>query len=47
MLADRNKTTHLYNEAVAAQIFERIKNRYLATMAQNIAQFRARIGKEA
>lgn len=29
MLADRNQTSHIYSDEVSAEIFERIKTRYL------------------
>jgi nucleotidyltransferase substrate binding protein (TIGR01987 family) len=28
MLADRNRTSHIYNEKIAAEIFRNIKNKY-------------------
>ncbi|MEA3340249.1 MAG: nucleotidyltransferase substrate binding protein [Chloroflexota bacterium] len=36
MLEDRNKTTHIYDEHTAEEIFERIKNRYVPVIASNI-----------
>ena len=38
MLEDRNKTTHIYDEHTAEEIFERIKNRYVPAIASNIRQ---------
>lgn len=38
MLEDRNKTTHIYDEHTAEEIFERIKNRYVPVIASNIRQ---------
>ena len=38
MLEDRNKTTHIYDEHMAEEIFERIKNRYVPVIASNIRQ---------
>ena len=36
MLEDRNRTTHIYDEHTAEEIFERIKNRYVPVIASNI-----------
>lgn len=38
MLEDRNKTTHIYDEHTAEEIFERIKNKYVPVIASNIRQ---------
>ncbi|HEY84452.1 MAG TPA: nucleotidyltransferase [Chloroflexi bacterium] len=43
MLNDRNKTTHVYDQDTAQEIFERIKRQYLSSIAANIQQFRGRI----
>ena len=37
MLEDRNKTSHIYDEATAKEIFERIKTQYLTVFRENIA----------
>ena len=39
MLEDRNKLSHIYDEAVAQAIFERIKGTYVALMERNIKLF--------
>lgn len=39
MLEDRNKLSHIYDEAVAQAIFERIKGTYVALMEKNIKLF--------
>lgn len=36
MLEDRNKTTHIYNEATAQAIFNNIKERYVGLIEKNI-----------
>ena len=36
MLEDRNKTAHIYDEATASEIFERIKTQYVAVFRENI-----------
>ena len=36
MLEDRNKTSHIYDEATANEIFERIKTQYLPVFRENI-----------
>ena len=43
MLEDRNKTTHIYDEHTAEEIFERIKNGYVLTIANNIRKMRLQI----
>ena len=43
MLDDRNKTTHIYDEHTAEEIFERIKNQYVPAMARNIRKMREQI----
>ena len=32
MLADRNMTSHVYDDATAAEIFDRIQNKYLSLL---------------
>jgi nucleotidyltransferase substrate binding protein (TIGR01987 family) len=39
MLEDRNKTTHIYDEITAGEIYNRIRNRYVSTIAENIKLF--------
>lgn len=39
MLEDRNKLSHIYDEAMAQAIFERIKGTYVALMEKNIKLF--------
>jgi len=43
MLEDRNKTTHIYDEHTAKEIFERIKNEYVPVAASNIGKMREQI----
>ena len=43
MLEDRNKTTHIYDEHTAREIFERIKNGYIPVIAGNIRRFEEQI----
>ncbi len=40
MMEDRNKTTHIYDEHTAEEIFERIKNEYVPVIASNIKKIR-------
>jgi nucleotidyltransferase substrate binding protein (TIGR01987 family) len=39
MFEDRNKLSHIYDEAMAQAIFERIKGTYVALMERNIKLF--------
>jgi nucleotidyltransferase substrate binding protein (TIGR01987 family) len=39
MLEDRNKTSHIYDEATAQAIFKNIKERYAALIDKNIKLF--------
>jgi nucleotidyltransferase substrate binding protein (TIGR01987 family) len=39
MLEDRNKTSHIYDEQTASEIFERIKGCYVQVMDRNITLF--------
>jgi nucleotidyltransferase substrate binding protein (TIGR01987 family) len=39
MLEDRNKTTHIYDEITAGEIYDRIRDRYVSTIAGNIERF--------
>ena len=39
MLEDRNKSTHIYDEQTASEIFERIEDSYVQVIEQNITQF--------
>ena len=43
MLEDRNKTSHIYDEHTAEEIFERIKNEYVPVIASNIGKLREQI----
>lgn len=46
MLEDRNKTSHIYDEDTAKEIFGRIKKRYVLVIAENIKQFREKVELE-
>lgn len=39
MLEDRNRLSHIYDEAMAQAIFERIKGTYVTLMERNIKMF--------
>lgn len=39
MLEDRNKTTHIYDETTASEIFNRIKMQYIDVIETNIKLF--------
>lgn len=39
MLEDRNKTTHIYDEGTAKEIFGRIKEQYIDALEENIRLF--------
>jgi len=39
MLEDRNKSTHIYDEQTASEIFERIEDSYVQLIDQNITLF--------
>ena len=39
MLEDRNKTSHIYDETTAEEIFNRIKENYVAVIRKNIKLF--------
>jgi nucleotidyltransferase substrate binding protein (TIGR01987 family) len=39
MLEDRNKSTHIYDEQTASEIFECIEDSYILVIEQNIRQF--------
>ncbi len=39
MLEDRNKTSHIYDEDTAKDIFKRIKERYIKAFERNIQMF--------
>lgn len=43
MLEDRNRTTHIYDEQTAEEIFERIKNEYVPVIAGNIRKIKEQI----
>jgi hypothetical protein len=43
MLEDRNKTSHIYDEHTAEEIFERIKNEYVPVIASNIGKLREHV----
>ncbi|MBF0537264.1 MAG: nucleotidyltransferase substrate binding protein [Nitrospirae bacterium] len=43
MLEDRNMTSHIYSEAVAEEIFQRIKETYISLLADNLQRLRARL----
>lgn len=42
MLADRNMTTHLYDESRARDIYQRIKNQYVTALNKAKVQFKAK-----
>ena len=39
MLEDRNRTSHIYDEATAEEIFNRIKGNYVEVISKNIKLF--------
>jgi len=43
MLKDRNSTSHTYDEELANNIYDRIKNIYLPLMLQNFEQLQLRL----
>lgn len=43
MMEDRNKTSHVYDEAASAQIFANIKNRYTEAIAEVLAVLKNKI----
>jgi nucleotidyltransferase substrate binding protein (TIGR01987 family) len=43
MLEDRNRSTHIYDEHTAGEIFKRIKNQYVPVIGKNIKRIRKRI----
>ena len=45
MLEDRNKTSHIYDESTAKEIFERIKGQYISLIENNIKVFEDYISK--
>jgi len=45
MLEDRNKTSHIYDESTAKEIFERIKGIYVALIEKNITAFENYLSK--
>ncbi|MBF0344434.1 MAG: nucleotidyltransferase substrate binding protein [Nitrospirae bacterium] len=44
MLEDKNRTLHVYSEAAAQEIFERIKEVYIGLLGDNIKRFKDYIG---
>lgn len=46
MLEDRNKTSHIYNEATAIDIFQRIKEKYIEAFENNIQKFQTYLSNE-
>ena len=46
MLEDRNKTSHIYDESTANEIFERIKQKYINLMEENLKLFAAYLASE-
>lgn len=46
MLEDRNKTTHIYDEKTSGEIFERIRERYIIALENNIKLFDKYLSKE-
>ncbi len=46
MLEDRNKTSHIYDEETAIEIFERIKNAYIPVLKANIELFEEYLSEE-
>ncbi len=45
MLEDRNRTTHIYDEHTAREIFERIKDIYVPVITGNIKQLEKQINQ--
>ncbi|MBF0338979.1 MAG: nucleotidyltransferase substrate binding protein [Nitrospirae bacterium] len=43
MLQDRNMTSHLYSEAMAEEIFQRIKATYINLLEDNLQHIRSRL----
>ncbi|KJU85932.1 nucleotidyltransferase substrate binding protein [Candidatus Magnetobacterium bavaricum] len=43
MLQDRNMTSHLYSEAMAEEIYQRIKATYINLLEDNLQQIRSRL----
>lgn len=46
MLEDRNKTSHIYDESTAEEIFENIRNEYLNLLEENLKLFENYIIKQ-
>ncbi|MBA3060377.1 MAG: hypothetical protein FP832_01770, partial [Nitrospirae bacterium] len=46
MLEDRNKTSHIYDESTANEIFKRIKQKYINLMEENLKLFAAYLASE-
>jgi nucleotidyltransferase substrate binding protein (TIGR01987 family) len=47
MLEDRNKSSHVYDEKTAGEIFERIKGRYNGLIRRNVARCESYAAKNA
>lgn len=47
MLEDRNRTSHIYDENTAREIFERVKGRYVSLIENNIKLFEQYISHES
>jgi len=47
MLEDRNKASHIYDETTAIEIFERIKDKYVKVIDENITLFEEYIAKDS
>ena len=46
MLEDRNRTSHIYDEATAAEIFQRIREQYIGSMERNNELFTKYLASE-
>lgn len=46
MLEDRNRTSHIYDEATAAEIFEKIREQYIGLMERNNELFTKYLASE-
>lgn len=46
MLEDRNKTSHIYDESTAEEIFENIKSEYLHLLEDNLKLFKDYINRQ-
>ena len=47
MLEDRNKASHIYDGSTAIEIFDRIKDKYVKVIEENITLFEEHIARES